>query len=74
MLGRILFRVAPLLVLCAGSVLPDYGWIPYLLGWSETHTTPLQSMALMPVLLVVGFSSLGGLLAIYFLRRFKWHF
>lgn len=73
-MDRILLRITPLLVLSIGSVLPDIGWIPYLLGWSETSYSPLHSMALMPVLLILGSASGCGLITIYFLRRFKWHF
>ena len=68
-MGRHLLRGAPLLVILVGSVLPDSGWLPYLLGWRESAYSPLHSMALMPVLLIVGIAPMAGWLTEYFLGK-----
>lgn len=68
MAGRRLLRIAPYLVVLVGAVLPDIGWIPYLLGWSASPTSPLHSMALIPVLFVLGIASALGLCADYILE------
>lgn len=54
-MGRFIFRVIPLFVVCCGAIVADLGWIPYLLGWAKTPYSPLHSMDLVLILLVLGF-------------------
>ncbi len=69
MARRRIFRVLPFCIVIIGTTLPDIGWLFFLLGWQETPYLPIHSMALVPILLVVGLSSGIGLLAITIKRE-----
>jgi hypothetical protein len=64
-------RVLPLLVVLAGSVVADVGWLSYLLGWREGAYTWVHSVALVPFLLFLGISLTLGWGAIVVLRKDK---